>query len=62
MVLSARIYGSSPHYDGRREVRLNYRQQENLFQLWRSLRFGTQVEQVLEQQTVLPGGLRGVNQ
>lgn len=62
MSLSARIYGSSPQDDGRREVRLNYRQQENLFQLWRSLRFGTQVEQILEQQTVAPDGSRGKQQ
>ncbi len=32
----------------RREVHLNYHHEENIFQLWRSLRFGSSLEEWLE--------------
>ena len=32
----------------KREVHLNYHHEENIFQLWRSLRFGTGLEEWLE--------------
>ncbi|WP_368868877.1 intermembrane phospholipid transport protein YdbH family protein, partial [Proteus penneri] len=34
--------------DKRRQVNFNYRHEENVFQLWRSLRFGSQLEEWLE--------------
>ncbi|WP_213992366.1 YdbH family protein [Sodalis sp. dw_96] len=52
--LLAHITGTNSQINAQREVRLNYRQEENLFQLWRSLRFGTQVEQALEKQAIQP--------
>lgn len=52
MDLLARFIGVNPQINAQREVRLNYRHQENLFMLWRSLRFGATVEQHLEKQAV----------
>ncbi|TCL02523.1 YdbH family protein [Sodalis ligni] len=54
LLLLAHITGTNSQINAQREVRLNYRHQENLFQLWRSLRFGTQVEQTLEKQAAQP--------
>ncbi|WP_413738826.1 YdbH domain-containing protein [Sodalis sp. RH21] len=54
MVMLAHIIGTNPQINAQREVRLNYRHEENIFQLWRSLRFGTNVEQVLEKQATVP--------
>lgn len=48
LVLEAEIQGKNPLEDKRRQVNLNYRHQENIFQLWRSLRFGSQLEEWLE--------------
>lgn len=48
LVLEAEIQGTNPLEDKRRQVNLNYRHQENIFQLWRSLRFGSQLEEWLE--------------
>ncbi|TKI08078.1 YdbH family protein [Martelella alba] len=56
LLLQAQLSGRHPQNGIRREVRLNYRHEENVFQLWRSLRFGTQVEQTLEKQAALPEG------
>lgn len=48
LVLEAEIHGTNPLEDKRRQVNLNYRHEENVFQLWRSLRFGSQLEEWLE--------------
>lgn len=48
--LYAHIRGQNPQRSRQRQVVLNYRHQENLFQLWRSLRFGGNVQDALEQQ------------
>ncbi|AJC66634.1 YdbH family protein [Dickeya zeae] len=49
--LASRITGQSVMDDlSRRDIVLNYRQQENIFQLWRSLRFGDNLKAALEQQ------------
>ncbi|MBD9233626.1 MAG: arginine--tRNA ligase [Alistipes onderdonkii] len=43
------------HVDGKTSgVRLNYQHQENLFTLWRSLRFGDNLQSWLEQHATLP--------
>ncbi|WP_234014025.1 intermembrane phospholipid transport protein YdbH family protein, partial [Cronobacter dublinensis] len=43
------------HVDGKKSgVRLNYQHQENLFTLWRSLRFGDNLQSWLEQHATLP--------
>ncbi|MBI0527451.1 hypothetical protein F7160_10915, partial [Dickeya dianthicola] len=49
--LVSRITGHSVMDDqSRRDIVLNYRQQENIFQLWHSLRFGDNLKASLEQQ------------
>lgn len=48
LLLRAGISGNHPQRSALRAVNLNYQHQENLFQLWRSLRFGSNVEQTLE--------------
>ncbi|REF28355.1 dicarboxylate transport [Xenorhabdus cabanillasii] len=48
LVLQSEINGVNPVVDKKREVRLNYRHEENIFQLWRSLRFGSNLEEWLE--------------
>ncbi|WP_337239050.1 YdbH family protein [Proteus faecis] len=48
LVLEAEIRGTNPLEDKRRQVNFNYRHEENVFQLWRSLRFGSQLEEWLE--------------
>lgn len=48
LILEAEIQGTNPLEDKRRQVNLNYRHEENVFQLWRSLRFGSQLEEWLE--------------
>ncbi|MBE8207986.1 YdbH domain-containing protein, partial [Leptospira borgpetersenii serovar Ballum] len=43
------------HVDGKTSgVRLNYQHQEKLFTLWRSLRFGDNLQSWLEQHATLP--------
>ncbi len=54
LLLQAQIIGTNSQINAQREIRLNLRHQENLFQLWRSLSFGTQVEQTLEKQAAQP--------
>ncbi len=54
MDMLAHIIGTNPRINAQREVRFNYRQQQNIFQLWRSLRFGANVEQTLEKQGTMP--------
>lgn len=48
LTLEAEIQGTNPLEDKRRQVNLNYRHEENVFQLWRSLRFGSQLEEWLQ--------------
>ena len=49
LLLNAQIYGVNPLIDKRREVRLHLNYQENIFQLWRSLQFGSTLEARLQQ-------------
>ncbi|OTA19960.1 hypothetical protein Xbed_01890 [Xenorhabdus beddingii] len=48
LTLHSEISGVNPVVDGKREIRLNYRHEENIFQLWRSLRFGSNLEEWLQ--------------
>lgn len=55
LTLKARIDGVNPQKNAKREVILNYSHQENVFQLWRSLRFGDNLQEWLEQALSKPG-------
>lgn len=57
--LLAHFIGANPQINAQREVRLNYHHQENIFMLWRSLRFGNNVEQALEKRAATAGVARG---
>ncbi|WP_340616929.1 YdbH family protein [Xenorhabdus entomophaga] len=48
LTLHSEISGVNPVVDKKREVRLNYHHEENIFQLWRSLRFGSNLEEWLQ--------------
>ncbi|AUH00561.1 YdbH family protein [Prodigiosinella confusarubida] len=50
LLLKSHIRGKSSLRNARREVILNYHHQENIFQLWRSLRFGDNLQDALGQQ------------
>ncbi len=52
--MSASVTGISHVDDKKNTVNLNYTHQENLFTLWRSLRFGDNLQTWLEQHTALP--------
>ncbi|WP_036645389.1 YdbH family protein [Pantoea sp. A4] len=54
MTLQAQVQGTSRFSNRNQLVNLNYRQQENLFQLWQSLRFGDNVQSRVAQQATLP--------
>lgn len=54
MTLKAQVNGTSRFSDKNQRVALNYTQQENLFQLWRSLRFGDNLQSWVEQNATLP--------
>lgn len=54
LTLRANVQGTSQVEGKRNAVRLNYSHQENLFTLWRSLRFGDNLQTWLEQHTELP--------
>ncbi|WP_067701661.1 YdbH family protein [Erwinia sp. ErVv1] len=54
MTFRAQVNGTSRFSDKNQRVSLNYTQQENLFQLWRSLRFGDNVQSWLEDNATLP--------
>ncbi len=54
MNLKAQVNGTSRFSDKNQRVSLNYTQQENLFQLWRSLRYGDNLQSWLEQHATLP--------
>ncbi|MEF9675037.1 YdbH family protein [Pectobacterium aroidearum] len=50
LTLASQVQGKNPQLSANRQVILNYRHQENIFQLWRSLRFGDNLRDTLEQQ------------
>jgi hypothetical protein len=54
LTLRANVQGTSQVEGKRNAVRLNYSHQENLFTLWRSLRFGDNLQTWLEQHAALP--------
>lgn len=54
MTLTAKVDGTSRFSDKDQRVALNYTQQENLFQLWRSLRFGDNLQSWVEDNATLP--------
>ena len=54
MTMEAQVNGTSRFSDKNQRVSLNYTQQENLFQLWRSLRFGDNLQSWVEQNATLP--------
>ncbi len=54
MNFRAQVNGTSRFSDKNQRVSLNYTQQENLFQLWRSLRYGDNLQSWLEQHVTLP--------
>ncbi|MEM6159256.1 YdbH family protein [Erwinia sp. P6884] len=54
LTMKAQVEGTSRFSDKNQRVSLNYTQQENLFQLWRSLRFGDNLQSWVEQHATLP--------
>lgn len=54
MNMAAKVDGTSRFNQRNQRVSLNYTQQENLFQLWRSLRFGDNLQSWVEQNATLP--------
>lgn len=54
LTMEAQVQGVSQFSNRRQTVNLNYHHQENLFQLWRSLRFGDNLQSWLEQHATLP--------
>ena len=54
MKMTAKVDGTSRFSNHDQRVTLNYTQQENLFQLWRSLRFGDNLQSWVEQNATLP--------
>lgn len=54
--LTSQLSGISRFSNRNQAVNLNYRHQENLFQLWRSLRFGDNLQSWVEQNATLSSG------
>ena len=54
LTMNAQVDGSSRFRDKNQRVALNYTQRENLFQLWRSLRFGDNLQSWVEEKATLP--------
>ncbi|KOC90247.1 YdbH family protein [Winslowiella iniecta] len=54
LTMRAQVDGSSRFRDKNQRVALNYTQRENLFQLWRSLRFGDNLQSWVEEHATLP--------
>lgn len=52
--MDAQVQGSSRFRDKSQRVALNYSHRENLFQLWRSLRFGDNLQTWVEDNATLP--------
>ena len=57
MDMSASVTGVSRNNGKTGTVKLNYRHQENLFSLWRSLRFGENLQTWLQENAALPLGI-----
>ncbi|MCS3429733.1 YdbH family protein [Klebsiella sp. BIGb0407] len=57
MDMSASVTGVSRNNGKTSTVKLNYRHQENLFSLWRSLRFGENLQTWLQENAALPSGV-----
>lgn len=55
LTLETHIDGANPQKNSARKVILNYNHQENVFQLWRSLRFGDNLHEWLERALSQPG-------
>lgn len=51
--MTAQVNGTSRFSDKNQHVSLHYTQQENIFQLWRSLRFGDNLQSWTEQHATL---------
>ncbi|CNI32899.1 YdbH family protein [Yersinia rohdei] len=49
LTLQSKIHGVNTQKNSKREIVLNYRHEENIFQLWRSLRFGDNLQEWLQQ-------------
>ncbi|WP_041382841.1 YdbH family protein [Photorhabdus sp. RM125S] len=56
LTLSAEIHGVNSLIDKKRQVKLNYNHEENIFHLWRSLRFGNNLEDWLQQNISILNG------
>ncbi|WP_045047724.1 YdbH family protein [Rouxiella chamberiensis] len=54
LTMAAEINGVNNTQNQKREIRLNYTHQENVYQLWRSLRFGDSLQEWLQQQLSAP--------
>ena len=54
LTMAAQVNGVSRFSNRDQRVNLNYNHQENLFQLWRSLRFGDNLQSWIEQNAALP--------
>lgn len=54
LAMQAQVQGVSQFSNRKQTVNLNYRHQQNLFQLWRSLRFGDNLQSWVEQNATLP--------
>ncbi|EEQ11432.1 hypothetical protein ymoll0001_20020 [Yersinia mollaretii ATCC 43969] len=54
LTLSSKIHGVNTQKNSKRAVILNYQHQENVFQLWRSLRFGDNLQEWLQQTLSIP--------
>lgn len=54
LTMAAQIDGVNNVDHQKREIRLNYTHQENVFELWRSLRFGDSLQESLQQQLSAP--------
>jgi Dicarboxylate transport len=48
LTLRSKIHGVNTQKNSKREIVLNYQHQENVFQLWRSLRFGDNLQEWLQ--------------
>ncbi|WP_145553554.1 YdbH family protein [Yersinia canariae] len=49
LTLRSKIHGVNTQKNSKREIVLNYKHEENVFQLWRSLRFGDNLQEWLQQ-------------
>ncbi|WP_312242117.1 YdbH domain-containing protein, partial [Pantoea sp.] len=54
LTLQSQVNGTGRYENRKQSLNLNYRHQENLFQLWRSLRYGDNLQSWVEQNAALP--------